>query len=340
MLILKLILLILFVFNFSTKQHHSGRKIYAVVLISGKLVVGVKNPISGLFISEDAGKTWEHRGWQNIKANSMAIEPDSKGKVIYLAAGNGVLKSTDSGKTWRIMTDWRITEVLKIIIHPEDKRKIFIATPYGVFKSIDAGWNWEEKNRGIRPEETGTTSSTFVSSILIDRKNPRRILIGTENGIYESLNEGEQWKELALIGIGIRTIVQSPHNPDVILAGTEDNGIFRSNDGGRTWEKVNIGLKGLTIYTIAFDPTNSKIIYAGGYKTGVCRSNDEGKSWFCSEEGLNGFNSIHSIAVHPENPNFIVAGTIDGGVYISRDGGKTWKFSGLEGTLVWTVVIE
>ncbi len=340
MFVLKLTLLILLAFNFSANQYHPSRKIYAVVLVNRKLVVGAKNPTSGLFISKDAGKTWEHIGWPNIKANSIAIEPDSKGKIIYLAAGNGVLKSNDSGKTWKVITDWRITEVLKVLINPENKNKVFIATPYGVFKSIDSGLTWEEKNIGIRPEETGTTSSTFVSSILIDRKNKKRILIGTENGIYESLNEGEQWKVLGLIGVGIRTIVQSPHNLNFILAGTENDGIFKSNDGGKTWEKANVGLKKLTIYAIAFDPRNSKIIYAGGYETGICRSDDEGKSWVCSAEGLDGFNSIHSIAVHPEDSNFIVAGTVDGGVYISRDGGKTWNFSGLEGATVWTVTIE
>jgi len=340
MIFLKLSLLIFLTLFHQPEDKGSGRKIYAVVLISGKLVVGAKNPMSGLFISEDGGKTWSHKGWQNIKANSVAIEPGSGGRVIYLSAGNGVLKSTDAGQTWRIMTDWRITEVLKVVIHPVDKNKIFIATPYGVFMSTDAGWTWKEKNNGIRPEETGTTSSTFISSILIDRKNSQRILIGTENGIYESLNAGETWRELALIGTGIRTIAQSPHNPDVIFAGSEDDGIFRSTDGGKTWEKVNSGLKNLTIYTIAFDPLKPGVIYAGGYKTGVCRSENNGESWTCSEEGLNGFNSIHSIAVHPDDPDFIVAGTIDGGVYVSKDKGKSWKFSGLEGAEVWTVIIE
>ncbi len=73
------------------------------------------------------------------------------------------MKTTNGGESWRIMTDWRITEVLKVVIHPKDKNIIFIATPYGVFKSNDAGWNWKEKSNGIKPEQTGTTSSTFVS---------------------------------------------------------------------------------------------------------------------------------------------------------------------------------
>ncbi len=330
--------IILFFINQAIAQE--GRKIYAVVLISGRMIVGAKNPPSGLFISSDGGKSWIHKGWKNIKANSIAIEPGSNGRVIYLAAGNGVLKTTNGGESWRIMTDWRITEVLKVVIHPKDKNIIFIATPYGVFKSNDAGWNWKEKNNGIKPEQTGTTSSTFVSSIIIDSRNTKRILIGTEDGIYESLDEGESWKHLALKGIGVRTLVQSPHDPKVLFVGTENDGIFKSTDGGKNWEKVNKGLSSLTIYAIEFDPKDSNIIYAGGFQTGVCRSNDGGNSWICFSEGLGKFNSIHSIAVHPDISNFVVAGTIDGGVYISEDGGKTWRYAGLEGAEVWTVHIE
>ncbi|CUU07928.1 Uncharacterized protein JGI1_01939 [Candidatus Thermokryptus mobilis] len=333
-----LFLLFCILLNYSTAL--SERKIYAVVLISGKMIVGADNSLSGLFISSDDGNFWIHKGWGNIKATSIAIEPNSKGEVLYLTAGNGVLKSTDRGETWRIMTDWRVTEVLRVVIHPENKNEIFIATPYGVFKSVDSGWSWEEKNDGIKPEETGTTSSTFVSSIVIDRGNPSRILIGTEDGIYESLNRGERWKALALKGIGIRVLVQSPHNSDVLFAGTESDGIFKSSDGGKSWKKVNDGLTSLTIYTIAFDPKNDKVIYSAGFKTGICVSNDGGETWKCSEKGLDGFNSIHSIAVHPDKPNFIVIGTIDGGVFISADGGKTWRHSGLKGAIVWTVHIE
>jgi photosystem II stability/assembly factor-like uncharacterized protein len=125
-----------------------------------------------------------------------------------------------------------------------------------------------------------------------------------------------------------------------LLAGTEDDGIFKSSDGGKSWKKVNNGLPSLTIYSIAFDPKNDKIIYCGGFKTGVCRSDNGGESWKCSENGLEGFNTIHSISIHPDDPKFIVAGTIDGGVFISTDAGKTWKHSGLKGAHVWTVHIE
>ncbi len=339
MRILTVTLLFIFCVNLF-QQGGVERKIYAVVLMVEKMIVGAKNLPSGLFISSDNGKSWVHKGWKNIKANSIAVEPGSNGKVIYLAAGNGVLKTTDGGETWRIMTDWRVTEVLKVVIHPEDKNLILAATAYGIFKSSDAGWSWEEKNNGIKPEQTGTTSSTFVSSILIDVKNKKRILIGTEDGIYESLDNGESWRNLALKGIAVRTLVQSPNDPDIIFAGTEEDGIFKSTDAGRTWKNVNKGLRSLTIYSIAFDPKNKNIIYAGGFKTGVCRSDDGGNTWMCFSDGLGDFDSIHSIAVHPDDPNFIVAGSIDGGVYISKDGGRTWNYSDLKGALVWSIYIE
>ncbi len=332
-----LFLTFLVLVNQSFTFEQKNRKIYAVVLLSGTLVVGLKNPVSGLFISDDDGKTWFHKGWENIKAFSIAIEPDSDGETIYLAAGNGILKSTDGGITWRIMTDWRITEVLGVVVHPYDKNTVFIATPYGVFKSTDAGWTWIEVKNGIKPEETGTTSSTFVSSILIDSGSKNRILIGTEDGIYESLDGGNTWRLLALKGISVRTIVQSPHDSKFLMAGTEDKGIFKSTDGGKTWKRVGKNLENSTIYTICFDPKNKNVIYAGGFKTGVCRSNDAGNTWAYSKGS---FESVHSIAVHPDDSNFIVIGTLDGGVYLSKDSGESWVFSGLDKAIVYTVVIE
>ncbi len=138
----------------------------------------------------------------------------------------------------------------------------------------------------------------------------------------------------------MRTLVQSPHDPEGFIRGNRKRWNFKSTDGGKNWEKVNKGLSSLTIYAIEFDPKDSNIIYAWWISNGVCRSNDGGNSWICFSEGLGKFNSIHSIAVHPDISNFVVAGTIDGGVYISEDGGKTWRYAGLEGAEVWTVHIE
>ncbi len=315
------------------------RRVYVVVHLYQKMVVGGHNPPAGIFYTTDGGANWEHLGWSNIIAYSLTIDPDSNGRIMYLAAGNGVLKSTDAGETWRIMTDWHETEVSQVVIDPGNHNILYIATPYGVFKSTDAGWTWSKKNNGISPKQTGTTSSTFIGPILIDEANPNRLMIGTENGIYVSTNGAGSWKPFALKGRGVRDLVCSKSDPRIMIAGTENAGIFVSHDGGKTWSQSGNGIDSLAIYTVSFDPKDERILYAGGYDTGFMKSTDGGKTWKSFDSGLSE-ETIHGIAVDPDNPQDIYVATIPGGVFKSADGGKTWKYLFLDGAQVYSVMIH
>jgi photosystem II stability/assembly factor-like uncharacterized protein len=331
--------LLVFVLLSAAVAFAGQKRVYAVVHLYQKMVVGGLNPPAGVFYTTDGGDKWEHIGWTNIIAYSLTIDPGSNGKIMYLAAGNGVLKSTDSGETWRIMTDWHETEVSQVVIDPGNHNILYIATPYGVFKSTDAGWTWSKKNNGISPEQTGTTSSTFIGPIIIDKANPDRILIGTENGIYMSTNGAESWKLFALKGEGVRDLATNAANPKLMIAGTENAGIFTSRDGGRTWSHPGDGIDTLAIYTVGFDPHDENVMYAGGYDTGFMKSTDGGKTWQTFSSGLTE-KTLHGIAVDPDNTQDIYVATIPGGVFKSVDGGKTWKYLFLDGAQVWSVMIH
>ncbi len=315
------------------------KRVYVVVHLYQKMVVGGQNPPAGIFYSADGGATWDHMGWSNIIAYSLTVDPGSDNKILYLAAGNGVLKSTDAGDTWRIMTDWHETEISEVVIDPSDRNTLYIATPYGVFKSTDAGWTWKEKNEGIRPEETGTTSSTFIGPILIDKTKPERILIGTENGIYQSLNGGNSWKIFALKGRGVRALVRSKKDPNLFLAGTENAGIFVSHDGGKHWLQSGRGVDTLAVYAVCIDSRNDSVMYAGGYETGLMKSVDAGRTWKYYSSGMT-TKTVHGIAIDPDDPNDIYVVTIPGGVFKSTDGGATWKYLTLDGAQVWSIMIQ
>jgi photosystem II stability/assembly factor-like uncharacterized protein len=323
----------------STISFAGHKKLYAVVHVYQKMVVGGHNSPAGIFYSTNDGDTWEHLGWSNIIAYSLTIDPGSNGKILYLAAGNGVLKSIDAGETWRIMTDWHETEISEVVIDPKNHNVLYIATPYGVFKSTDAGWTWSKKNNGISPKQTGTTSSTFIGPILIDKTNPDRLLIGTENGIYESTDAGNSWKMFALKGRGVRALVRNKENSKFMIAGTENAGIFTSRDGGKTWSQASNGIDTLAIYTVGFDPHNGDIMYAGGFNTGFLKSTNGGKTWKSFAAGLTE-KTLHGIAVDPDNPENIYVATIPGGVFRSTDAGKTWKYLTLDGAEVWSIMIH
>ncbi len=313
------------------------QRVYAVVHLYQTMVVGGHNPAAGIFYTTDSGANWEHLGWSNIIAYSLTVDPGSHGKIMYLAAGNGVLKSTDAGKSWRIMTNWRETEVSRLVIDPSNHDILYIATPYGVFKSTDAGWHWTQKTDGINPKQTGTTSSTFIGPILFGEKSNNHLLIGTENGIYKSTNGGNSWKMFALKGWGVRSMVRSEQHPNFLVAGTENGGIFISHNAGKSWTQVKQDrMDTLAVYDVAFQPGDDNVVYAGGYETGMLKSTDGGKTWHSYTEGMD-CTTLHSIAVNPKNPDEIFIGTIPGGVYKSVDGGKSWKYEILNGAQLYSV---
>jgi hypothetical protein len=121
----------------------AAQTIYAVVLGNQKYVVGSSTLHSGLFRSRDLGRTWEHLGPENLKGFSMDAVDSSRGRILYIAAGNGVHRSTDFGATWKIVTDWRMTEVLDVKVDQGDPRWVYAATAWGFWRSSDAGETWE-----------------------------------------------------------------------------------------------------------------------------------------------------------------------------------------------------
>jgi photosystem II stability/assembly factor-like uncharacterized protein len=268
---------------------------------------------------------------------ALAVDPSSDGKIIWAACGNGALKTTDAGKSWKITTNWEITEVLQVAIDPVNTKTVYIGTAYGVFKTLDGGVTWRRKNRGLNKP-----SDTFISALVVDRSQPKAVFIGTENGLYVSRNGAESWSEAgvtALKGKGIRRLVQSALDPKVLVAGTEDDGIFKTTDRGKSWQQMNRGLSHPTVYAVAIDPKDENIMYAGGYGGGIYKTTDGGRNWINSSLGLDVLD-VHSLVVNPSNSSSVFAGTIGGGVFRSIDGGQSWQRVGFDGAQVWNIVIR
>lgn len=303
--------------------------LYVVTRSTQKFTIGGKdNPTVGLFTTSDHGVTWHHYGWEYTKCFSVAVQPGSEGKILYLSCGNGIQKSVDGGEKWQIVTDWRMTECLKAAIDPQNPEKVYAATAYGIFTSNDGGVTWHEKNRGFE--------STFTSSIIIADE---KLFAATEAGVYVSTDEAESWRLAGLREKGIRTILQSPHSGSLLVAGTEDDGVFFSFDSGMSWLPKNNGLRHRTIYALAFDPADAHIIYAGTFRGGVYKSRDGGNSWQSCNEGLTN-SSIHALCVDPADHSVVYCGTLGGGVFMSENAGANWRFIGLETSQVWDFVIK
>ncbi len=310
-----------------------SKTLYAVSRATSTYRIGQSEfPCIGLFSSNDNGKSWEHHGWYYSKCFSVSVvEADQDLRLFYLSCGNGILKSPDNGKTWKIATGSDMTECLKTAIHPDDPDIVYAATAYGIFKSKDRGNTWTEKNRGL--------TSTFTPDVVIDRDDPEILYCATESGIHKSSNSGELWQPVALLGKGIRTIVQHDTHSGLMAVGTENDGVFISTDQGKTWTNRIKGMNALTVYAVALVPQDRNTLYAGTYNGGIYKSIDQGLTWQPVNQGLKS-KGIHSLAVNPNDQNNVFAGTLGDGVWQSQNGGASWQFSGLESSEIWHMIFK
>ncbi|HEX9756063.1 MAG TPA: glycosyl hydrolase, partial [Gemmatimonadales bacterium] len=229
----------------------------------------------------------------------------------------------------------------------------------GLWKTEDRGEIWRNVSDGFF--KTGS-----VGAITVARSDANVIYAGMGehairgvathhgNGVYRSTDAGKTWTHVGLEKTRqISRIRVHPSNPDLvyvaaqgaIYAPTPDRGIYRSKDGGKTWERVHFVSDSAGASDLAMDPTNPRILYAaywdhqrtpwqvrsGGAGSGIYKSSDGGDTWtrLGGEEGgkLPKLMGKIGVDVSPVDPNVVwaIVEAEDGGVYRSEDAGKTWR---------------
>ena len=226
----------------------------------------------------------------------------------------------------------------------------------GVWKSTDGGIQWKP----IFDEQ----STLSIGAIKINQRNPSVIWVGTGEGnprnshnsgggIYKSLDGGKSWKLMGLKATKtIHRIIVHRDNPDVVYAGAmgsiwganEERGVFRTKDGGKTWDKILYVNDETGVADMVVDPTNpDKILVAlweygrkpwtfnsGGPGSGLYITYDGGDNWkeITDKEGLpKGELGRIGLAIAPSKPNIIYAlvEAKENGLYKSTDGGENWS---------------
>jgi photosystem II stability/assembly factor-like uncharacterized protein len=262
-----------------------------------------------------------------------------------VTGGYGIYKSLDGGKTWKVSGLQETRHIHRIIVNPLNPDVVYagaIGTPWGpskergVFKSTDGGTTWQ------KVLFTGETCG--VADMVMDPTNPDKIFVamwnhqrwpwffnsgGQGSGLYVTLDGGRNFSrvtkglpsEVGRIGIAI-----ARNKPDYVYAYVEakPSAIYRSSDGGFTWEKrgdKNIGNRPFYYAEIYVDPSNENRIYT--LYSGINMSEDGGLTFPTTiAESLH--SDHHAWWINPLNPSHMVEGN-DGGMGITYDRGKTWR---------------
>lgn len=229
----------------------------------------------------------------------------------------------------------------------------------GVWKTEDAGLNWKNISDGYF--KTGSVGAVAVAPsdanvvyVGMGEHAPRGVMTSYGDGVYRSTDAGKTWKHLGLeLTRHIANIRIHPNNPDVAYVAAQgplhgpspDRGVFRTENGGKTWKRLLYIDENTGCVDLAIDPTNPRILYAamwehrrlpwkvisGGKGSGLYKSKDGGDTWEKIQEGLPkelGKMSINLAGGNPEKLYLIVESDTEkeqGGLFVSNDAGGRWN---------------
>jgi photosystem II stability/assembly factor-like uncharacterized protein len=293
----------------------------------------------GIFRTEDSGGTWAD---QTARISAVRITNTftriANGTLFVATDGQGALKSVNGGETWTAAGTGSPQEATDIIADPGGN--LFISGFGGVYKSWDQGTTWMPSSDGLPQEQIGAAAiPAFVESLGMDGNG--NLYAGLEEGtVYASADQGQTWggtSELPFSGdpVAVSALLGAPGT--TVYAATMGNGVFKSTDGGLTWEEKNTGLpeNAYIAYKSLYLDSNTGNIYLSLLSGGLYRTADGGETWesFPVAETECG----NSVAVDAGNRLYAVA--CNSAVYVSEDNGATWQglndglnpFAGVEG---------
>jgi photosystem II stability/assembly factor-like uncharacterized protein len=275
-----------------------------------------------------------------------------------ISIGDGLYKSVDGGDNWTNMGLGGTERIVKILVDPSKTDTVYACAPgklwsdsddRGVYKTSDGGKTWTKVLKGGNP-------STGCSMISMDRQNPSTLFAGmwdfrrkgwtfrsggdgpdalSASGLLKSTDGGTTWTDLdekSARGLppkpwGRVAVTVAPSKPNVVYAFIEaaipKNGLYRSDDGGATWQAMDrsqwMVWRPFYFANLIVDPKNENKVYKPDLT--LIASTDGGKSF--SDVGGGAHGDFHDVWIDPENTDHLIAGD-DGGLWYSYDGANTW----------------
>jgi photosystem II stability/assembly factor-like uncharacterized protein len=306
----------------------------------------------GIFKSSDGGQTWHEKnfGMVSFKVDDplrqgyyALARSKSDPDVLYLGLyEKGVYRTFNAGETWYPVHgdqhEMARKKITSIALDNTQDNVVYVGSEEGVFKTVNAGQNWSALNTGL--------ASVDVKTLYVNHQN--QLFAGTRGyGLYQFINN--RWQHhLALGHWGViwpiwddrplyqyTSLLIHPGDNSRMIMGTFPQGIYKSEDGGKTWRESNIGWTNDGVFSLICHPDHPEIVYAGTYN-GINRSIDFGEHWEMWDNGIPPEQWVFSIDFDPVNPDIMYAcskngeneGTgregFRGTVLKTINGGKNW----------------
>jgi photosystem II stability/assembly factor-like uncharacterized protein len=294
------------------------------------------------------------------RISDIVIHP-LKRHTWYVAVGSGgVWKTENAGTTWTPVFDSQASYSIGCVtLDPSNPETVWVGTGEnvsgrhvgfgdGVYKSLNGGKTWTN---------VGLGKSEHIGRILVDSRNSNVVYVaaegplwssGGERGLYKTTDGGKTWTIALEISkdTGVTSAEFDPANPDIVYAaayqrrrsvaafmgGGPESGIHKSEDAGKTWRKLTVGLPAGDMGKIglAVSPIDPRVVYAtveaGPEEKGFYRSTDKGESWEKRNPYISGGTGPHYYQEIFADPSvFDRVYQMDPSMMITNDGGKTWR---------------
>ena len=285
---------------------------------------------------------------------------------IFAAETGTYSPSLWSGMRYRSIGPNRGGRVTAVTGVPSQPNTFYMgSTGGGVWRTSDAGHTWQNISDAYFPVAS-------IGAVEVSLSDPNTIYVGTGSskirsnvsigrGMYKSTDAGKTWSFAGLRDTGqISTVRVHPGNPDLVYAATlgnpfapnPDRGVFRSKDGGKTWQKILYLADNLGAADLEMQPGNPNVLFAtmwrgerkpwtiisGAHEGGIYKSTDGGDTWAKLAGGLpNDVFGRANVAISAAKPNRIYAlieAKPGAGLYRSEDTGATWELVNGQGTLI------
>jgi photosystem II stability/assembly factor-like uncharacterized protein len=328
---------------------------------AGLFYIGVVN--GGVWKTTDYGRTWQpifdDQPTGSIGAIAVA---SSNPDVIYvgsgegmqrpdLSTGDGLYRSRDGGRTWTHLGLRDGQQIPQIVVDPRDERRLFVAVlghPYGpneergIYRSTDGGDTLEkvlflDGNVGASDVALSPGDPNTVYAVLWEsRQGPweNGVFTGEGSGLYKSADGGRSWRPIraglptfaeGLGRIGITVAPSDPRRMYATVEAREGAGIYRSDDAGESWRRVNSDRRVIARPSDAAElrvhPRDPDVVYVPTIVT--WRSTDGGKT-FTALRGAPGGDDYQRIWIDPDRPEVMILSS-DQGAIVTVNGGDTWS---------------